>query len=257
MSGDYFCVMTFIQTDSFQVRGYETDANGRLSIPTLMNWMQESANRNALDYGIGMADLAQRGYGWILMRFRLRIKQYPAYNDSVQVITYPTFVDKFFIYRDFRVLSADGTLLAEATSVWLTFDLSRRTMVTLPDFIRAVRMPDSVTPTDKLPVKLDVPSSSIEALQRQQVVNFYHLDQNQHTNNVCYVQWLLESVDPQVLQGQQLAELDLFFRNESRWQDHLAIQAITEAANQFGHRILQADTGKEVLIGRSLWRSSS
>ena len=246
-------MMTFIQTDTYQVRSYETDANGRLSVPTLMNWMQESANRNALDYGIGMADLAQRGYGWVLMRFRLTVHQYPVYNQLVQVMTYPTFVEKFFIYRDFRVLSTEDVLLAEATSVWLTFDLARRTMVPLPDFIRAVRMPDSVTPTNKLPVKLDVSAPDVEAPQRQQVVNFYHLDQNQHTNNVCYVQWLLEAVDPQVLQHQQLAELDLFFRNESRWQDQLVIQAIAEAANQYSHRIIQTETGKELLVGRSLW----
>lgn len=246
-------MMTFIQTDTYQVRSYETDANGRLSVPTLMNWMQESANRNAIDYGIGIADLAERGYGWALMRFRLTVHQYPRYTDTVQVMTYPTFVDKFFIYRDFRVLATDGTCLAEATSVWLTFDLSRRTMVPLPDFIRAVRMPAGVTPKAKLASKLDVPLTTA-VLGRQQSVNFFHLDQNQHTNNVCYVQWLLESVDDATLQQQQLYELDLFFRNESRWNDVLSIQPILEANNQFGHRIVQAVTGKEVLLGRSWWR---
>lgn len=246
--------MAFIQTDTYVVRGYETDANSRLSVPTLMNWMQESANRNALDYGIGMADLAERGYGWILMRFRLTVHRYPGYNESVQVMTYPTFVEKFFIYRDFRVLDAEGICIAEATSVWLTFDTTRRTMVPLPDFIRAVQMPEEIIPMAKLSLKLDSPAISTDGFLPEQLVQFYHLDQNQHTNNVCYVQWLLESVGEAMLQRQQLVELDLFFRAESRWNDRLTIRTAPIHDGQFTHRIEHVETSKEVLVGRSWWQ---
>ncbi len=237
----YFCSMSFIQTDTYQVRSYETDANGRLSVPTLMNWMQESANRNALDYGIGMADLAHQGFGWVLMRFRLHINQYPVYNDIVTVKTYPTFVEKFFIYRDFQVLAADGTVLATASSVWLTFAMDKRTMVPLPPFIRAVDPPAGVVPQEKLSLKLESVAMG-DCVTQEQPVRFYHLDQNQHTNNVCYVQWLLESVAPDTLRHHRLTELDLFFRAESHWQDTLRIGARSldlaapHRAGRFGKR---------------------
>lgn len=250
----YFCTMSFIQTDTYQVRSYETDASGRLSVPTLMNWMQESANRNALDYGIGMADLARQGFGWVLMRFRLQINQYPVYNDIVTVKTYPTFVEKFFIYRDFQVLAADGSVLAVASSVWLTFGMERRTMVPLPPFIRAVDPPAGIVPQEKLSLKLDsVPMAG--CVTQEQPVRFYHLDQNQHTNNVCYVQWLLESVEADTLRQHRLTELDLFYRAESHWQDTLLVgsRRLEEGLN-YQHRIEQADSGKELLIARSVWQ---
>ena len=117
--------MAFIQTDTFTIRGYECDASGRMSIPALMNMMQESANRNALDYGIGIADLAKRGVGWMLMRFQLRMLQYPRYGETIRVVTYPTEVEKYFIHRDFRVLAEDDTLLAEAGSTWLVFSIEK------------------------------------------------------------------------------------------------------------------------------------
>ena len=122
--------MAFIQTDTFQIHGYECDAHGQLGIPALMNLMQESANRNALDYGIGIDDLGRQGYGWMLSRFRLQMQQYPRYGQTVQIITYPTFVEKYFIYRDFRVLAGDGALLANASSTWLVFSTEKIILVT-------------------------------------------------------------------------------------------------------------------------------
>ena len=130
--------MAFTQTDTFTLRGYECDAFGRMSIPALMNLMQESANRNAIDYGIGIADLAHKGFGWMLMRFCLRMHQYPRYGQTIQLMTYPTTVEKYFIHRDFRVVAEDGTLLADASSMWLVFSIEKRSMVALPDFIRSL-----------------------------------------------------------------------------------------------------------------------
>ncbi|WP_332369168.1 acyl-[acyl-carrier-protein] thioesterase [Spirosoma telluris] len=143
--------MAFIQTDTFTLRGYECDAFGRMSIPALMNLMQESANRNAIDYGIGISDLAERGLGWMLMRFRLRMHEYPRYGQTIRVITYPTEVEKYFIYREFQVLAEDGTLLADATSTWLVFSMEKRAMVSLPDFIR------SLSPLQTFPKRLLLP----------------------------------------------------------------------------------------------------
>jgi len=148
-------VMTYRQTDTYRIRSGEIDANGRLSVPALMNMMQESANRNALDYGIGIADLARQGFGWVLMRLRINLHRYPLYGQSIRITTYPTAVDKYFIYRDFTVLAEDGTRLADARSTWLTFSMERRTMVPLPEFIRQITLPTDVNSRLQLPPKPD------------------------------------------------------------------------------------------------------
>ncbi len=247
--------MSFIQTDTYTLRGYECDANGRLSVPALMNFMQESANRNALDYGIGIDDLARRGYGWMLMRFGLHMHHYPRYGQKISVITYPTFVNKFFIHRDFRVLADDGTLLADARSIWIVFSIDKRTMVPLPDFIRALTPPTNIEPLPKLDLKPDFQNLPVVSDETQTVtVGWFDIDQNQHVNNVAYVQWLLEAVPKDVLQGSELAELDVIFRNESHWPDQLLIRADADDALAFRHRIEQAETGQDVVLARSVWK---
>ncbi len=247
--------MAFIQTDSFTLRGYETDALGRLSVPALMNFMQESANRNAVAYGIGIADLASRGYGWMLMRFRLRVHQYPRYGQTIRVVTYPTFVEKYFISRDFRVLAEDGTLLADAASTWLVFSTDKRAMVPLPDFIKSLSVPLGVDPLPKLSLKPDFQNTVFEPNDEKTVdVGWFNIDQNQHVNNVAYVQWLLEAVDNETLQTRELAEIDLVYRAESHWNDRLTIRHATETNLAKVHRIVQEESGKDVLLARSQWR---
>lgn len=248
--------MSFIQTDEYSLRSYETDALDRLSVPTLMNWMQESANRNALDYGIGIADLARRGFGWMLMRFQLRMHQYPRYGQTVRVMTYPTFVEKYFIYRDFRVTAGDGTLLADAGSTWLVFGLDKRAMVPLPDFIRQLSVPTGIEPRPRLPLKPDFQGIDWQPSQEQAVaVGWLSIDQNQHVNNVAYVQWLLETTDRPTLESRQLTELDLVYRTETHWGDRLLVQTADEPATDARlHRIVQAESGREVLLARSRWR---
>ena len=247
--------MAFIQTDKFQIRGYECDALGRLSIPALMNLMQESANRNALDYGIGIVDLARQGYGWMLMRFRLQMHQYPRYGQTIQVITYPTFVEKYFIHRDFRVLAGDGTLLADAASTWLIFGTEKRAMVPLPGFVRMLTVPSGIDPKPRLPLKPPFQTIPFEPTGETDVdVGWLTIDQNQHVNNVAYVQWLIEAMNHEVLHRTEIAEIDLVYRTESHWGDSLRVQTAVGTERTFLHRIEHSTTSKEVLLAQSRWR---
>ncbi|MVM31013.1 acyl-[acyl-carrier-protein] thioesterase [Spirosoma sp. HMF4905] len=254
--------MAFIQTDTFTLRGYECDAFGRMNISALMNLMQESANRNAIEYGIGIADLAARGFGWMLMRFRLRMHEYPRYGQTIQLLTYPTEVEKYFIYREFQVLAEDGTLLADATSTWLVFSMEKRAMVSLPDFIRSLSLPadipqTTVTPLAKLSSRPIFQATDFDPTQTKNIeVGWLSIDQNQHVNNVAYVEWLIEAVDSEILQTRKLAEIDLVYRAESHWRDQLQIQSVAETPTAFLHRIIYPETGKDVLQARSIWEDN-
>ncbi|WP_240163744.1 acyl-[acyl-carrier-protein] thioesterase [Spirosoma taeanense] len=251
--------------DTFTLRGYETDAHGRLSVPALMNILQESANRNAAEHGFGMADLtqfSQSALGWMLMRFRLRMYHYPVYGQTIQVMTYPTFVEKYFIYRDFRVLAEDGTLLADATSTWLVFSMEKRTMVPLPDFIRNLTLPSHPDPLPRLPLKPDFQTAPFSPILEKTVeVGWLSIDQNQHVNNVAYVQWLVECVEDETLKTRELAEIDLVYRTESHWHDRLRVQLAIDTSAEAPsdtrlHRIEHSGSGKEILLARTRWRTS-
>lgn len=245
--------MPYIQTDTYSLRTYECDAQGRLHVPALMNLMQESANRNAADYGISIGDLAEHGLGWMLMRFRLIMHHYPRVGESVRVVTYPTAVEKYFIYRDFQVRAADDTLLAEASSTWLVFEQAKRSMLPLPAFVRGVTMPTGVRPQPRLPLKPDFAAAPLLPDREASVtVGWFSIDTNQHVNNVAYVQWLLEALGADWLAHQLVTELDLVYRGET----HVGAQLLVQSGGESGtlrHQLLD-ETGREVMLARTVWK---
>jgi acyl-ACP thioesterase len=247
--------MAFIQTDTYTLHSYECDATGRISVPALMNLMQESANRNADDYGIGSSTLHALGLGWMLMRFGMTMHQYPRNGQTIKVITYPTFVEKFFVYRDFRVLSDDDTLLAEACSTWLVFDTAKRGLTPVPAFIRSLSPPDVANTLARLPLKPDYQSVDFTDIAADQVtVGWFDIDANQHVNNVVYIRWLLEQLTDDILQAQEMAKLDVVYRTETHWREQINVQHQPSEPGAFVHRLTHAETGKEVLLARTLWR---
>lgn len=247
--------MAFIQTDLYTLHSYECDATGRLSVPALMNLMQESANRNADDYGIGSGTLQAQGLGWMLMRFGLTMHRYPRTGQTIRVITYPTFVEKYFVYRDFRVLADDDTVLAKASSTWLVFDTTKRGLVPVPSFIRSLLPPDVADVSPKLTLKPDYQTIDFATIPADQVtVGWFDIDANQHVNNVVYIRWLLEQLPDTILQQQEMAELDVVYRTETHWREQIDVQNLSTQPNTFVHRLAHAETGKEVLLARTVWR---
>jgi len=247
--------MAFTQTDTYTLHSYECDATGRISIPALMNLMQESANRNADDYGIGSSTLQAQGLGWMLMRFGLTMHQYPRSGQAIRIITYPTFVEKFFVYRDFRVLSDDDTLLASASSTWLVFDTAKRGIIPVPGFIRSLSPPDMADVSDKLPLKPAYQMLDFSETPTDQVtVGWFDIDANQHVNNVVYIRWLLEQLPDTILQTQEIAELDVVYKTETHWREQIDVQNQSTESGTFVHRLTHAETGKEVLLAKTIWR---
>jgi acyl-ACP thioesterase len=221
-----------------------------------MNLMQESANRNAEAYGIGTASLQAKGVGWMLMRFGLTVAMYPTVGQTITLVTYPTAVAKFFVYRDFRVLDAAGTLLAWATSTWLVFDTLKRSLIPVPPFIRELTPPVVVSVLPQLPTKPTYQNSLFESADTEDVtVGWFDIDSNQHVNNVVYIRWLLEQLPNQQLETQELARLDVVYKNETHWRERIQVQHQPEGPGTLVHRLVEAKTGKEVLLAQTVWRS--
>jgi acyl-ACP thioesterase len=123
-------------------------------------------------------------------------------------------------------------------------------------------VPPEVEMLSRLPLKPDFQLSEWEAVSERIVeVGWTSIDQNQHVNNVSYVQWLLEAVDRITLLTRELAEIDVVYRAETHWKDQLRIQWALETTDCIVHRIEldnqhPGEAPKEVLLARSRWRVS-
>ncbi len=206
----------------FEVRSYETDPSGRLSIPGLCNYLQEVASTHAADLGISIDDLRRDDLTWVLGRLQLEVERLPRWRDEVRVTTWPSRLRGFFVMRDFLVEDADG-VLARATSTWFVIDLVRRRVVRIPAAVRALRLPERERALAETWAKLP----PLEASDREArfTIRQSDIDINIHVNHVKYLEWALETLDIEFFAERRLTALEVDFLAELNYGDSVATRA--------------------------------
>ena len=252
-----------VGVEKFRIRANEVDFRHALTIPALVNLLQETAMHNIGAIGLPMQVLYEKNLGWVLSRMYLIINTYPKETETISVETCPLHFDKYYAYRDFRVKNESGELLAAAATSWLMFDLTRRQLIAIPDFARN-RVEFC---TDREP--LFFPKNKISPLknvdfQGNLQVKWHDLDINRHVNNVLYFQWALDTLPEQILNQYQVSEFDIIFRNECLLGEKITCQVGESIENEeetniknktFIHRLVKEADQKEVIQAQTRWRN--
>ena len=246
-------MINFGYQDTYIIRSYEVDANNQVTIPTLFNLMQEAAGLNVVKLGVSVTDLLEKGYAWVLMRLKLNVYKLPLRGEKIQVNTYPAGLEKYYLFRDFQLKNSAGEIIAEATSTWLVIDKMRRSMVTIPDFIRnSFHIPEGLDFYPRLTHRLP----KMKEIQREIdfQVAWHDLDVNEHTNNAHYIKWILESVPDEYFKRFQLEEIDVLYRSETYWKNQVSSQNTSIDQHTFGHRLVRKEDNKELAQAQTKWR---
>ncbi len=241
-------------TEPYPIRSYEIDARGRLTIPALCNYLQESAGLHARQLGVSVDQLRREGMTWFLWRLHLRIDSLPVWGEAVTVETWPAELGKPFAIRDFQVRHGDREI-GVATSAWLLMDIVKsRPIRHFPPRIRDLH-PDPPhralqDPFHRLPA-CEGPDAT-----RDFQVRRGDLDLNGHLNHVAAIAAMLEAVPAEMVDQHRLETLEVEFRGEGRYGD--ALEARGERAEScLQHVLARKADGKELARARSRWQEDS
>ena len=232
---------------SFRVRSYECGPDGRATLPTICNYLQEAASLNAATLGFGKDDFAAKGenISWVLTRMVVKMSRYPVWNDEVTVETFPRGGRKIVAWRDFEVMDAQGATLGLATTEWMLIDLSSRKIVAVPEKVFAANDPANVPvlglePFSKFRFQADgdVRHPETFAAMKSQI------DLNGHVNNVHYISWMLEPCESRCP-----AEMEVVFRSETFAGDEVRVE--TAAADGYTYHRVSAPDGKDHIVART------
>lgn len=244
--------MEKIYKEKFKVRSSEVDQRGKVTLPAIINYMQEAAWNHAYKLGYSIYDLQEKGVTWIIHRMGLELEQYPDHLSVVEVETWHSGSDKYYCYRDFRLFEENKEQIGRATSNWLVFDIKERKLIPVPEYLRK-QVP--TTDNESLPrISSKMRVNKIEGIKKEFEVNKHHMDLNGHTNNMYYVQWIAESMDNEIRKNKFLRKLDITFKSESFTGDKLIVNTGLNEDGSYSHQIINND-GKEVILANSDWRS--
>ena len=184
------------------VRYSECDENGKLSLASMMNYLQDVVLFHSEAIGMGPEYLIERNRAWYLIGWQIVIERMPKMFEKITLKTSPNKTSGCFCNRNIMIEDANGEYAVKANSVWVYLDLERNTFAR-PDKEQMDRY-GTMDPIDMdyAPRKIDLPDELKEAGDIK--VGASLLDTNKHVNNVKYVELAREVLEKETIDVREL-----------------------------------------------------
>jgi len=175
---------------SYQIKTnwHDTDANRCVRPSKIVEYMQETANRQCESSGLPLEKLRdEKGLAFILGAISINIyKPLHAY-ENIEVRTWCKEAKSFIFMRYFDILR-DGELISEASSTWVLIDINTKNMVRASNFDfldDKFYYDEPIDPAALLPkAKIAKDAALFEVGKRK--IMYSDIDYNMHMNNTHY-----------------------------------------------------------------------
>lgn len=174
-----------IYTMEGRIRYSEVDSEQNLTLPALINYLQDCCTFQSEELGIGVDYLNRHGVAWFLSSWQIELVGQMKFCDQVRVRTWAYDFKGFYGYRNFTVEDENGRVCAYANSVWVFMDVRNGRPVKIYPELTDIYQMEERYPMKYGDRKVQVPSD-MEAKGRF-MVQPEHIDTNHHVNNECYV----------------------------------------------------------------------
>ena len=224
----------------YEIKYQDVDAQKRLRLANLENYLLEVAGLVADDLGFGIAVLHPRGLTWILTRVALEMYELPTHCEKVRFETWIESNAHMLSTRDYRIYakkpsavssqpSDEWRLIGQCKSVWAVLDLKKREIVDCfnePIFANSVDGEVLDMPRVRMTT---IPEPTGSAPHR---VVYSDIDYNNHCNSCRYLATMMDAYLPNYY-GKRL-RLDINYSKEAVLGEELTTNyLVTEDGVQY------------------------
>ena len=201
-----------IWQETLPVRFGAIDRSDRLTLSAIFQFFQEAAISHAENLGVGREEMASTGQLWILSRMSVKITRRPKYRESITVRSWPRGGEKLFALRDYDIRDAADIPVVQARSGWIVLDVEKRRPLRPQSVMSALPQNEGLDAMTSSPVGLSARDDLHNTWERKTL--YTDLDYNGHVNNVRYIQWIEDALDPEILESADQMRLDINYLNE-------------------------------------------
>ena len=201
----------------------EVDSFYKLRLDHIFSHFQNIADLHSKEMGTdGEALLQKSNVFWVLTKMKLKILELPKSGDDLIVETWPLKAKGVRFDRDFKLSNKDKVFVM-GSSEWCTLDYTTQKL----------RRVDSVAYPHDMPFREDR-SGAGDMLRTKETVNdtdlhhtyrssFVDIDTNKHTNNVAYLQMILNCFTPDEFEALTIDEFQINFLSQTFYGDEIKI----------------------------------
>lgn len=201
---------------SSRVRYSEVGENGRLTLPSLLNYFQDCGTFEGEDVGLSMWKIKEMKKAWVLAAWQVDVKRFPVLGEEFTITTFPYSFRGVIGMRNYYIETKDQERLACANAFWTFFD----TELQMPS-----KITEDIIENYTLGEKLDMKYASRKIQTPKDMtlwdtgdtfaIQKHHLDTNHHVNNVQYIS-MAEDFLPK---GFKISQMRAEYRAQSRLGD--------------------------------------
>ena len=211
---------TSILSKNWEINFTQCAPNGYLKYTELCNLLQLTAAAHSELGGISFADMQEFHQAWVLSRMRVEIEALPKWGDTVTVTTWINSLENSRSVRALEV-HVNGKKIVGSETFWAVFNTQKRRpeALVLP-YEHFELYPDRKATTNTFS-KIDIHHE--KEILFEKTVCLSDLDIVNHANNVKYLEWCLDLVQPKFLLQQKVASFEMNFLKELSLNDSVQI----------------------------------
>lgn len=222
---------------AFRAMSSMSDDNSLMSIPAMLDAIQDISGIHAYGAGISGPDLEEKGIFWIVSKLKLRIFRRPSENEELTLSTWIQSPDRASTERDCSITKGDE-MLAYSRCIWAALRRDNGRIAQMSSFY-----PDSTfdipRPDEEPFARISKDFSDAEEIGRY-TIRSVDIDRGGHMNNVNYVRTMLGCFSCEELKALDINNLDMQFLHQCYEGETVSIRK-REASEGFEIGILSEE----------------
>lgn len=174
-----------------KVRYSELDEEGKLSVPSIVNYFQDCSTFQSESLGVGIEYLEKSKKIWMLSHWHILFENEAKLCDEIQIGTWAYHFDKTFGYRNFMINRGEERI-ASASSKWVLYGVNEGRPIKITEADAKMYGEEAQLEMGTTDVRLRLAKERKE--EEPFVVRRYHIDTNGHVNNGKYIQMAMEFI---------------------------------------------------------------
>lgn len=251
-----------VYTEYFRTYSYNEDSHLNAKLEWCFQIAQEVAGCHAALANCSIEDLKKVGKTWVITQEKIKVHRYPSWPEQIKVQTWINKPQGLTLPRSVVAYDANDKVLFELCSYWVILDLNKNFRPVPPSFITK----DLCLPSSK-PVEAEKPKKIKEKEGRlfnkiTPQIYYSDTDNNQHVNNISYLQWALNSMENEFRNQYKTEKLYSTWQKQTFSEDEVEMITTTSCDNpyendevEFYHKLIKKDDESVIAWqGHSIWK---